>query len=103
IADDIEAGRTTGGIQLGYPAYLGIYLAPSLDGRGAAVAGVAPSSAAAGAGIFTGDTVTSFAGRHVRSGEQLARLVSGYAPGQRVMVRWTDSTGAAHHAGVTLG
>ena len=103
IAGDIEAGQTTGGIQLGYPAYLGVYLASPVGTNGAAIVGTRSGSAAASVGIAAGDTITSFAGQHVRSGQQLARLVSGYTPGERVSVGWTDSTGAAHHALVTLG
>ena len=104
IADDIEAGRTTGGIQLGYPAFLGVALERSGGaGVGVAIAGVQTRSAAAEAGIRAGDAITSFDGVAITSARQLMRLVGGYEPGTRVSVSWTDSGGTAHTATVTLG
>jgi S1-C subfamily serine protease len=104
IADDIEAGRTTGGIQLGYPAFLGVALERSAGaGVGVAIAGVRTRSAAAAAGIHAGDAITSFDGVGITSARQLMALVGGYEPDARVSVSWTDSGGTTHTATVTLG
>ena len=104
IADDIEAGRTTGGIQLGYPGFLGVALERATGAaEGAAVAGVQTRSAAARAGISAGDTITSFDGVAVASGNQLSRLVGAHAADDQVSVGWTDSGGTSHTATVTLG
>jgi S1-C subfamily serine protease len=104
IAADIEAGHTTGGIQLGYPAFLGVALARSTGSSdGAPIAGVERGSAAASAGLSYGDTITWFDGTRVTSGRQLARLVSGHQPDDQVRVSWVDNGGTRHSATVTLG
>lgn len=104
IVDDLAASRTTGGIQLGYPAFLGVALAPTSAGTdGALVAGIQTGSAAAKVGMSAGATITTVDGVSVRSADRLATLVSGYQPGDRVAIGWTDNAGAVHHATVTLG
>jgi S1-C subfamily serine protease len=102
IADQIESGRETTTIHIGYPAFLGVQLDPrSVSGAG--VSGVVDGSAAAAAGIQAGDTITSVGGMAVSGPTRLASVLGKYEPGQQVSVRWVDSAGQSHSATVTLG
>ncbi len=100
IADAVLDGdATVGAVHIGYDAFLGV----SLSGSGTTLAGVLEGGAAANAGLSAGDTVTSIGGTSVTTYAQLRRAVSRYAVGARVRVGWTDTSGAAHSATLTLG
>lgn len=99
IADAIETGAETARIDIGYPAFLGV----QLGGTSTEVAGTVSGSAAADAGISRGDTVTAVDGASVRNATQLRAAIARHEPGDRVAVTWTDASGAAHTATVTLG
>jgi S1-C subfamily serine protease len=101
IARQIEAGVDNATIDQGYPAFLGVSVQDG-DG-GAQVAGVASGSAADDAGLAAGDTITAVGGSAVTSADGLSTALESYSPGQRVGVSWTDGSGAAHSATVTLG
>jgi S1-C subfamily serine protease len=101
IAGKIESGVDNATIHQGYPAFLGVSVQDG-DG-GAAVAGVASGSAAEAAGLAAGDVITSVGGQAVTSADSLSTAIDSYSPGQRVTVSWTDTSGAAHSATVTLG
>ncbi|MBD8605666.1 trypsin-like peptidase domain-containing protein [Aeromicrobium sp. CFBP 8757] len=101
IADQIEAGTSSGTVQIGNHGYLGISL--SAEVTGALVAGVQDDSPAADAGIVAGSTITSLGGRAVTSSDALASAVAELAVGDRVTVAWTDPSGRAHTETVTLG
>ncbi|MCQ9368315.1 S1C family serine protease [Brevibacterium sp. 91QC2O2] len=114
IADRITAGDESAGVSLGYPAFLGVQVAAAdqdsagAEGSaggvasGAPVAGVIAGTAAAKAGLEEGDLVTSVGGTRIASPTALTKALSGYDPGQRVKIEWTDSAGASHAATVTL-
>lgn len=65
--------------------------------------GVQQGSGADKAGITEGSTITAVDGVAVTSSSGLMKLMVQYQPGDKVEVTWTDSSGASHHANVTLG
>ena len=69
---------------------------------GATVANVVPNGPAANAGLAQGDTVTSFDGQSISDPSSLSALLVAHHPGDKVQMSWTDSSGQAHTATVTL-
>lgn len=126
IAGRIEKGQETGGVTLGYPAFLGVevasdtstasyggagsqggdaaggYGASTGSQEGAVVEEVIDGTPAATAGMSAGDTITAVDGRAVASSSGLSTVMSAHDPGDKVTVAWTDSTGAARTSTVTL-
>ena len=102
IADKILAGESSDTITIGLPAFLGVQVGATASGGGVAVAGTVEGSGAAAAGLVAGDTVTSIDGTAVTSSEALTAAVQAHAVGDRVVVGYTDATGAARTATVTL-
>ncbi|WP_369137228.1 S1C family serine protease [Modestobacter versicolor] len=100
IADRITSGVDDGTVHQGYPAFLGISLLAGTGG--ATVAGVVDGGPAATAGLTAGDVVTSVGGTTVTAAEDVGTALGAYEPGDRVAVGWTDGTGQAHTATVTL-
>jgi S1-C subfamily serine protease len=99
IARQIESGVDNATIHQGYPAFLGVSVQ---DGDGAAVADVVSDGPAAQAGIAGGDVITAVGGTSVGSADDLSTALAGYSPGDRVSISWTDASGAAQSATVTL-
>lgn len=119
IVDQILAGDESDGVALGYPAFLGVQIAPSYTassqgirtggaagssaaGSGATIAGVIEGTPAATGGLVAGDTITAIDGTAVTDAETLSALLAGYDPGDAVTITWVDDTGAAQSATVTL-
>ncbi len=111
VVSEIKDGDTSNGAHIGDRALLGVVLQDTSsdspfgsDGssNGASVSDVASDSPAAGAGIQSGDTITGVGSKSVDSAEQLRTVLNGYHPGDKVTITWTDSSGDAHHASVTL-
>ena len=69
---------------------------------GALVDGVLCGTAAAAAGLFAGDVITSIGGRAVTSPGSLTAIVNGYRPGSRAALAWISPGGSLHTAVVTL-
>jgi S1-C subfamily serine protease len=69
---------------------------------GALVDGVVCGTAAAMAGLFAGDVITSIGGQAVTSPGSLSALVSRYRPGSRAALAWVAPDGSLHTAVVTL-
>lgn len=82
-------------------AFLGVSLQDGATGL--TVAGVVSGGPASGAVIAAGDAILSVGGTSVTSAASLSSVMAGHQPGDRVNVRWTDGTGAARSAPVTLG
>jgi len=100
IADQIASGVDDATVHQGYPAFLGISVQ---DGpSGATIAGVVSDGPAAQAGMAAGDVITAVGGTTIESADDLTTALSGYQPGDRVTVGWTDGTGTAQSATVTL-
>ncbi|GAA2237223.1 hypothetical protein GCM10010401_06690 [Rarobacter faecitabidus] len=125
IVDEIQAGSESGTIAIGYPAFLGIGLATDettaysngtlglgLDGAGGTslsttsngveVAEVYPETAAAAAGIVSGDLITAVDGVAVASQDELSAAIGAHDPGDIVEIAWSDSSGASHNATAAL-
>ena len=101
VARQIRSGTDNATIHQGLPAFLGIQM--SQVGTGTTIAGVVDGSAAAGAGLSAGDTVTAIGGTSVASPSAITAAISAHNPGDRVKIAWTDSNGTSHTATVTLG
>lgn len=129
IAGQIESGRSSSTVTIGYPAFLGVEVdsaagasSGSGDGSafggfgsgsstgdtagaatsGATIAGVIDGSPAAAAGLTTGDTITAVNGTAIDSASALTAALGAHAPGDSVSVTWTDASGTSHTATVTL-
>lgn len=114
IAAKIEAGQAGANIQIGPPAFLGVVIvSPSQsDGgfggpvtpstNGASVTQVQPGTPAAKAGVQAGDVITGLGGKTVDSPTTLKNVLKTYRPGDKVSIRWVDSSGQQHSATITL-
>jgi S1-C subfamily serine protease len=91
-----SGGDCTNGDTTAIPA--SIAPAPS----GALVDGVLCGTAAASAGIFAGDVITSIGGRAVTSPGSLTALVDRYPAGSMAPLAWVSPDGSQHTAVVTL-
>ena len=103
IAEKILAGESSSTITIGLPAFLGVEVSnTSGTTGGVAVAGTVEGSGAASAGLTAGDTITSIDGTAVTSSDQLTKVIQSHSVGDKVSVRYTDSTGAAKTVTITL-
>lgn len=101
IADRIESGDESDGVQVGPAAYLGVGVTGT--GNGLGVVAVEDGGAAARAGIEAGDVLTGIGSRTVGSLDALKDALAAYQPGDRATLRWRDAGGTTHRASVTLG
>ncbi|MCW2759495.1 MAG: serine protease [Nocardioidaceae bacterium] len=99
IADDLDSQVSGAHYTYGTAAFLGI----GIGQDGTVVQGVYDGSAAAGAGIVAGDEITWVGSTPVTTADALLKALSSYSSGDRVTIKWTDSTGASHAKTVTLG
>lgn len=104
IASQITGGHGSSTVHIGPTAFLGLEISPaaSPSGAGVALAGAAPGTAAAKAGLTEGDTVTSVDGQQVGSSTDIQRILIGHHPGEAIAIGWTDASGQSHTATVTL-
>ncbi|MGH9055595.1 MAG: S1C family serine protease [Acidimicrobiales bacterium] len=124
IASQIESGRASSTVHVGPTAYLGVLVFSSGSSTlpysggyydpysaqnggpttsGAFVSGVVSGSPADQAGLIEGDVITSLGRQSVTSGSDLTTLIQDHQSGDSVQVGWTDASGEAHTAAVTLG
>lgn len=101
IVKQIDTGKETTIIHIGYPAFLGVAVQAEGANAGAGVAAVVSGSPAATAGIAVGDVITAIDGQTVTS-TTLSDVLAQLQPGDQTTITWTDSTGASHTATVTL-
>ena len=104
IARQIEAGQASPTVHIGATAFLGLEIAGSNQqySPGVTLAGVAPGTPAAAAGLGAGDVVTSVDGHPVSTGTDIQKVLVGEHPGNKVSIAWTDYYGQSHTATVTL-
>jgi S1-C subfamily serine protease len=104
IAHEIEAGQASPAVHLGATAFLGLEIAGSDQqySSGVTLAGVAPGTPAAAAGLGAGDVVTAVNGQSVSTGTDIQKVLVGEHPGNKVSIAWTDNYGQSHTATVTL-
>lgn len=98
IADRIEDGDESGSVTVGPAAYLGV----AVD-NGLTVTEVQPSSAAAAAGLATGDTLLEIDGEPIASVKDLQAAIADHEPDDSVSITWRDASGEQHEAKATLG
>jgi S1-C subfamily serine protease len=104
VAWQIQAGHASPTVHIGATAFLGVEIAStnSQFNTGVQVAGAAPGTPAAKAGLGAGDVITSVAGQAVSSDTGIQQVLEKYHPGDKVGVTWTDDTGQPHTSTVTL-
>jgi S1-C subfamily serine protease len=100
IADQLIAdGRVT---QSGR-AYLGVSVATSVMGQGIIVASVQKGGPADKAGIRVQDTILKVDGKPTPTADDLATVLAGLKPGQKVPVEVRHANGQTQTVQVTLG
>lgn len=99
VVAQIRSGIETDTVRIGARAYLGV----SVSSRGLTVVSAVADGPAAAAGVTTGSVITAVNGTTVTTQAQLADVLDALDPGQTVTVAWTDTTGTARSASVTLG
>jgi len=103
IAEQITSGVDDATIHQGYPGFLGISVQSTGTGTGGAtIAGVVTDGPAEQAGLVAGDVITAIDGTTITSADDVSTVLAERDPGDEVTVTWTDSTGAAQTATVTL-
>ena len=108
VVSQILAGHKSATIHVGKTAYMGMYIQPPANDffdqstTGIVVAGVAPKSPIARAGLAAGDVLTRFDGKPVNSQSALTALIVTKYPGDTVPIRWVDQVGSVHTANLTL-
>jgi S1-C subfamily serine protease len=122
LAKQIQAGTASDVIHIGKTAFLGVGSSSAggqggngygggygngangngATGNGLTITEVVPGSPAAATGLTVGDTITSFNGQAVDSANTLTQLIGAKHPGDTATLGWTDTSGAAHTATVTL-
>lgn len=118
IVDKITSGDGSGSVHIGKRAALGVEISSRSSGysngygngygrgqqmSGLTVMNVLSGGAAEAAGMTAGSTITSIGGASVTDAATLTDTLDQYSPGDRVSVGWTDASGVAHSATVTLG
>ena len=116
IAHQIESGNSTGKVNTGSRAILGVEVQPQSSQNGSAdqggsgsqstsgvqIGGVESGTPAASAGLTAGDTIVSINGTSVSSVSDITAALAKHHPGDKVTVSWVDSSGQQQHATVTL-
>jgi S1-C subfamily serine protease len=104
IVKYLRDGVQTSTDHLGPTALLGIEVAYNggQSAAGVKVATLLPNSAAAQAGLATGDTITAVNGQSVTKVTQIVALLRTLHPGDHVKVSFTTTTGATASAPLTL-
>ncbi|MFL6101266.1 MAG: S1C family serine protease [Actinomycetales bacterium] len=100
VVHTIESGDSSGTVDIGYGAFLGVALA---NDTGTTIAGVVDGGAAAAAGLRAGDRITAVDGSTVSTASALRSAIGDHSPGDQVRVSWTSSDGQHHSATVRLG
>jgi S1-C subfamily serine protease len=103
LARQIEAGTESANVHIGLHGLLGVQVAAATgQGGGVPVAGVQSASAAAAAGLSTGDVIVSVNGRSISSISDLNDTMAATHVGDKLTVGWQDTSGQSHDATVTL-
>ena len=75
----------------------------SASGNGASVSGVQSGSGAESAGLQDGDTIVGIDKTTIGSAQELTHAMVKYSPGDKVTVKWVDSSGQSRTATIELG
>ncbi|MDT5141571.1 MAG: hypothetical protein QOI79_903 [Mycobacterium sp.] len=90
IAGQIRSGASSPTVHIGPTAFLGVGVNDAAGGAGAIVRQVIPTGPAAGAGINSGDVITSINGQPVNSATTLTNILDQHHPGDNVTVGLQD-------------
>ncbi len=124
IAKQIEAGTSSADVHIGATGFLGLEIGSSsqspfgggfggsgsgsgsgsgnTSGSGVTIEGTVSGSPAASAGLTDGDQITAVGGHSVATGEDIAKALVPYHPGDSISLSWVDTSGQSHTATVTL-
>jgi S1-C subfamily serine protease len=118
IAHQITHGRSSATIHLGPTGFMGVQVqtgssnglnpfggtsgGSSQQVSGVSVGGTVSGSPAEKAGLVAGDTITSIDGITLTAPEQLTAHIGRLHPGDTVTLGWTDASGNAQTAKITL-
>lgn len=117
LASQIESGQGSTTVHVGPTAFLGLSIttdqSAGQDGypgsqnttapAGASILRVTSGSAGDRVGLVAGDVITALDGHEVSSPAELTGALVSLHPGDHVSIHWTDPSGKAHEATVTLG
>ena len=84
-------------------ALLGVEVETAAGGNGVAVASVQSGSAAADAGVKTGDVITAVDGTNVTTAEQLRAIIDSHQPGDKLSLTVLRAGGSSKTLSATLG
>ena len=90
IAGQIQSGASSATVHIGPTAFIGVGVNDAAGGAGAVVRQVIPTGPAAGAGINTGDVITSVNGQPVNSATALTNILDQHHPGENITVGLQD-------------
>jgi S1-C subfamily serine protease len=103
IAEKILAGESSSTITIGLPAFLGVEISSTATTTsGVTIAGTVEGSGAATAGLAAGDTITSLDGTAITTSDQLTQAIQAKSVGDTVSIGYTNSAGTAATVTVTL-
>jgi S1-C subfamily serine protease len=102
VVNQIEAGKASSTITIGYPAFLGVDIASTTSAIGVPVQNAIAGMPAAAVGIVAGDVITAVNGTPMTTPAQLSATITSYKVGQRVTITWQTQAGATQSAVVTL-
>lgn len=100
VVDQITTGNTSGTVQIGPKAYLGI--TATGESGGVLVNSVERGRPAAEAGLKKGDTIVSLDGEATTDRTVLADVLAGLKPDTTVEIKWITSSGQPTSAMITL-
>ncbi|HEX4863556.1 MAG TPA: trypsin-like peptidase domain-containing protein [Acidimicrobiales bacterium] len=103
IATQIRNSQPGATVHIGSTAFLGVLVDTTASASGATLSGVVSGGPASQAGLQSGDTIVTLAGKPVDNPNTLTALIGQYHPGDRVAVGWVDPSGQSHQASVQLG
>ncbi len=110
IAKVIESGKSSSSVHIGATAFLGVDVASTsgsygsaYGASGATIEGVVSGSPAAGAGLSSGDTITSVGGHAISSPTSLRDVLDESIQGRRCPSHGRTPRTVCHTATVDLG
>jgi S1-C subfamily serine protease len=102
IAKQIQDREASATVHVGGTGFLGVEVAASSYGSGAAIQSVVPGGPADNAGLVPGDVITSLGGQAISSPAGLSAAVASQQPGASTSVTFVDQTGSTQTTTVQL-
>ena len=113
IAHAINSGSRRPAVHLGDTGFLGVSVQPitltgpkdsngSTHTKGLSITNAIPGEPAAGAGLSSGDVITSIEGTPVLTASGLLNVLVRYHPGDTVRVQWIDASNSTRVSNIVL-